>query len=102
MNEHRNKKWIKIVKNHCELFFPSIRGVCEKYGKKVQLIADKSLPTEKEINVFYLCPVCLQNFAWIENEQIFWNNDFDLDHFPPESVGGKNEILECKSCNSKY
>jgi hypothetical protein len=102
MRGNRNRKWINIVRNHCELYFPGIRALGERRGKKVQVIIDKGLPTEKEVNVFYLCPICLDNFVWIENDQIFWYSEFDLDHFPPESVGGKNEILECKSCNSKY
>lgn len=102
MSENRNRKWLNIVRNHCELFFPTISALNEKYEKKIQVIIDKGLPTEREVNVFYLCPLCLKSFVWIENEKIYWNNEFDLDHFPPASVGGKNSILECKICNSKY
>lgn len=50
----------------------------------------------------YLCPICLKSsFVYLpEESKIFWTNDFDLDHFPPKSVGGKDTVMVCKKCNS--
>lgn len=42
----------------------------------------------------YLCPICLQPFT---AEQI---DDLSFEHAPPESVGGVEVALTCRSCNS--
>jgi hypothetical protein len=42
----------------------------------------------------YACPLCLRLFP---QDQI---KHLSLDHVPPESVGGKLEILTCKTCNN--
>lgn len=33
-------------------------------------------------------------------EYLHYDEDFTLDHFPPSSVGGKDTVLVCKTCNS--
>lgn len=50
----------------------------------------------------YLCPLCLKSsIVYLPEEmKTFWNYDFDYDHFPPQSIGGKETVLICKSCNS--
>jgi HNH endonuclease len=42
----------------------------------------------------YGCPLCLRLFP---RDQI---GHLSLDHVPPESVGGKLEVLTCRACNS--
>jgi HNH endonuclease len=41
----------------------------------------------------YGCPLCLRLFPRDQIEHL------SLDHVPPKSVGGKLEVLTCKSCN---
>ncbi|HTB52338.1 MAG TPA: hypothetical protein VK718_06145 [Ferruginibacter sp.] len=49
----------------------------------------------------YVCPLCITNSFMISKEGLHFNNDFSLDHFPPESSGGKQKILVCKKCNNE-
>jgi len=51
----------------------------------------------------YLCPLCKKSVIVYlqEYNQLNWTEEFDLDHFPPESVGGKNTVMVCKKCNSR-
>lgn len=52
----------------------------------------------------YLCPLCVkEHIVYLSDEKLLnWNEDFDLDHFPPKSAGGKHTVLVCKKCNSTY
>lgn len=53
------------------------------------------------VQYVYLCPICLKNKAAILNIEDFRSDDeFTIDHFPPQSVGGKGKILVCKTCNN--
>ncbi len=64
------------------------------------------LPFEKNkipLHVAYLCPLCLINCIVILKQPNFvmTSSDFDLDHYPQQSIGGGNSILVCKPCNGK-
>jgi hypothetical protein len=64
------------------------------------------LPFEKNkipLHVAYLCPLCLTNCIVIlkQPDVIMTSSDFDLDHYPQQSIGGGNSILVCKPCNGK-
>lgn len=55
-------------------------------------------------HIVYLCPLCLENYIMLRNDNTelsIVTTDFNLDHFPPDSVGGKNKILVCEPCNAK-
>lgn len=65
---------------------------------------------EIPIHTFYLCPLCLSNFILAtRNKQqdgslrdlLETTSEFSLDHFPPESVGGRKSVLVCKACNNE-
>lgn len=55
----------------------------------------------KPVDFVYLCPICLANKIAIVNEWIHYEEEFTLDHFPPQSVGGQNTTFVCGSCNSR-
>ena len=40
----------------------------------------------------YVCPLCVHAFPSID--------DLSFEHAPPESVGGREVCLTCKSCNN--
>jgi hypothetical protein len=54
----------------------------------------------KPVPLVYLCPLCLRNTISYDGEDLRYKEEFTLDHFPPESVGGKDTVLVCKACNS--
>jgi HNH endonuclease len=96
------QRWINIIQNHCKIYYPSFQVIRENYNINIEVIKDKNLTTEKRIENFYLCPLCLVNFVFIEEGLIYGNEEFDKDHFPPKSAGGSKTILVCKKCNSNY
>jgi hypothetical protein len=49
----------------------------------------------------YVCPICVTNCFMVDRDGLHYTSDFSLDHFPPESSGGKLKILVCKKCNSE-
>lgn len=46
------------------------------------------------------CPICLKIFEESQLEKNL-DNYLTLEHNPPESLGGKANILTCKNCNNK-
>ena len=79
-------------------FFNSLDKYPERYvplffANEIELVPN---------HISYLCPLCLTNqFVIIEGVGNICTSDFNPDHFPPESIGGKNKILVCKPCNNK-
>ena len=53
-------------------------------------------------NNLYMCPFCKENFIGIYQDNVFCTSEFTLDHYPPQSVGGKKKALVCKKCNNNY
>lgn len=95
-------RWLKKIGNHSALYFPCFAAINRAHKTRIQLIIDKGGPDKKEIDNFYLCPLCLDNYVFIENGLIYGSEEFDMDHYPPQSVGGKKAILVCKKCNGSY
>ena len=50
----------------------------------------------------YLCPLCLQRVIvwWLNGNAISRQGKFNIDHFPPQSVGGRKYALVCEPCNN--
>ncbi|HMG14037.1 MAG TPA: hypothetical protein VK590_01250 [Saprospiraceae bacterium] len=48
----------------------------------------------------YICPICLGHFSPGDLDQKNRSNPLTLEHTPPENVGGKANILTCRSCNN--
>lgn len=51
--------------------------------------------------VFYICPICTNEFIYIQHNAAFGSCEFSCDHFPPKNVEGSTQALVCKSCNNK-
>jgi hypothetical protein len=83
------------LKKYLFKFFGSLRQYPEKY---LPLIFEQyNEPTK---HLAYLCPLCLENYFYTENTMWHYKEEFSLDHFPPQNVGGLNKMLVCKSCNN--
>lgn len=102
MEKKNTNKWISIVSNHCEMYFPSFKAVKNTYNLKHKEVANEGLPNEFILDNFYACPLCLSNFILVKDQGLCATHEFDKDHYPPKSVSGSKTILVCKSCNSKY
>ena len=92
----------KIINKHCLKFGPSLEAVGQTYGNQQRIIWEQNTAEEKIFTRFYVCPLCVSNVIMATGGQIYQTSDFDRDHFPAKSIGGRKTILVCKSCNSKY
>jgi hypothetical protein len=79
----------------------SLQQVCKayEYGLKIGPSPEEAVMVDDNV---YLCPLCMRNFLYIRHDEFYQNEDFSLDHFPPESVGGNQKALVCIPCNSNY
>ena len=57
---------------------------------KTNLKSNNVIPTEFGL----YCPLCTEHYDEIKYEQL------TLEHNPPKSLGGKDNILTCKNCNN--
>lgn len=89
------KKW------HLDNYGKSLTALFDayNYGIKIGASTDESELITEDI---YLCPLCLKHFFYLKEKEFYENQEFTEDHFPPESVGGKQTILVCAPCNSFY
>ena len=86
----------EILRPHLLYFWASLSLFQKKY---FDLIFKNQTSIPKHLA--YLCPLCLKNFLVELEEERKQSSEFTLDHFPPESVGGKLKILTCKKCNNE-
>lgn len=77
------------------------KKIFEHYSTNLNWIKEKTNVKFKiEFERGILCPICLDIF--LENQlEISSENYLTLEHNPPDSLGGKANILTCKSCNNK-
>lgn len=77
------------------------KKIFELYSQNLKWIKEKAkgkFKTEFEYGV--LCPLCLDVFQ--EKDLVpSRENHLTLEHNPPKSLGGKDNILTCKKCNNK-
>lgn len=86
----------EVIKSHLLNYFKSLRNYPDKYLH--HFFIDTTNPPE---HFAYLCPLCILNGIIVEKSiGLGMHANFDLDHFPPESVGGFQKILVCKKCNN--
>jgi len=59
-------------------------------------------PAHPIIYAGYLCPICLKNGFWLTSDGTLYSTQvqFSLDHYPPDSVGGFENVVVCKTCNN--
>lgn len=82
-----------ILTQHFLYFKDSIFNCADKYVN----ILDQA---DRNFESIYVCPLCLKNYIIRRKGYIGLTSDFNLDHFPPSSVGGKRTIITCKNCNN--
>lgn len=95
----RKKKFnvsLDIMQIHFAHFFESLKHFSDKYLHLV-FNNDGTIPE----HLAYVCPICLTNCIAVTTKGIYYSSDFSLDHFPPESVGGRLKVLVCKKCNNE-
>lgn len=68
--------------------------IFKKYQENLNLLIDNGLvSSEKNI---YICPICLKKHKGL-NEK----DPLTLEDAPPKALGGKPNVLTCKSCNNE-
>src|ERR1044072_6380372 len=90
-----------IRRNHLKTYGASLSVLLNVYNHEFRISPSMggSYVIKEDL---YLCPLCLQAFFYIKDNEIFENREFTEDHFPPESVGGTKTILVCKESNSSF
>lgn len=79
----------------------------KKYSLSLQKVSFERLGNfyhdnfRRPSDFIYLCPLCLKNKIGMVGDYLHYDEEFTLDHFPPTSVGGKDTVLVCKTCNDK-
>jgi hypothetical protein len=75
--------------------------IFELYSQNLKWIKQKTnAKFKKEFEYGVLCPLCLNPF--LETDLLPSDkNHLTLEHNPPKSLGGKDNILTCKECNNK-
>lgn len=86
----------KILAEQLLYFRSSLSSYSENYYKIVFKHEEVIEP-----HLVYVCPLCLKNFLLFTKERQYGSSLFNLDHIPPESVGGTLELMMCEPCNNR-
>ncbi|HUZ60103.1 MAG TPA: HNH endonuclease [Hanamia sp.] len=86
----------EILLIHLLHFSHSLKCYPEKY---IPLIFQDNITPP--LHHAYVCPLCLKKAIIVDQTGLYMTAEFSLDHFPPESSGGKLKILVCKKCNNE-
>lgn len=106
-----NNGWYKSgVLPFIDLYGKSLKAVSEREGWVRFRIGtiDTPLLEMTSLGDLYLCPLCLNRVVYRQQEYLDLLHkfelefDFNVDHYPPEAIGGKNKILVCEACNNKF
>lgn len=88
----------EVLNEHFEFYFiKSLKYYPERY---INLVMNPGfdMPT----HVAYLCPMCAKNIIFLDSSgSLRTSGEFNKDHYPAKSVGGRNIILLCTKCNSE-
>lgn len=57
------------------------------------------ITSNQDITNKCMCPICMKLYSESDLSPIV-ENHLTLEHVPPESLGGKGQLLTCKKCNS--
>jgi hypothetical protein len=87
---------IECVKPYLERFHKSLLPYYEYYKPFLTVTFGDHIPK----HFCYLCPLCLERIIIFSEKGPYTNASFNLDHFPPKSVGGKETMLVCENCNN--
>lgn len=87
----------ETLKAYLFTYFKSLSKFPDRYLSL--FFTDPSNPPE---HFAYVCPLCLKNGIIVERSiGVGMHDEFSLDHYPPESVGGFQTMLICKKCNNE-
>jgi hypothetical protein len=84
------------LREYLQLFWPSLKHFASGY-EPIIFVDHPSIPEY----FMYICPLCLGNYMLFLKEGFVISSEFDMDHFPPQNVGGTLKALVCKACNSR-
>lgn len=76
--------------------------IFDKYADNLRFLIEHKLieNPNPRFDRTYICPICLEHFPEEALDQNV-SNPLTLEDVPPKSLGGKANILTCKSCNNK-
>ena len=81
---------------HIVHFYKSLQQYLPHYAPQLESI----FPAQWPRHVDYLCPLCTKNLYVTSQLGDFASSSFNMDHYPPKSVGGKNAVITCEPCNN--
>lgn len=84
-----------VLGRHFYTFSNSLKLHNPKY-KEIRL----NKPELQEPTQHYICPLCVKAQVIVNGNILMKFEEFTLDHVPPESIGGKTELMTCKVCNN--
>ncbi|NLR60720.1 HNH endonuclease [Chitinophaga polysaccharea] len=106
-----NKGWYKSwVLPYIDTYGKSLEAVSVREGRARFRIGtiDTPLLEMTSLRDLYVCPLCLNRVVYRHQEYLDLLHkfelefDFNVDHYPPEAIGGKDKILVCEVCNNKF
>jgi hypothetical protein len=71
-----------------------------QYSKYYEPLLTASFGERIPEHLCYLCPLCLEKIVIFSEQGLYTNASFNLDHYPPKSIGGKKAMLVCEQCNN--
>ncbi len=81
---------------HILHFYKSLQQYLPHYPAQLESV----FPEEWPRHVEYLCPLCVKNLFVTSHIGDFASSSFNMDHYPPKSVGGENTVITCEPCNN--
>src|SRR5690348_1297897 len=77
------------------------KNIFDRYSANLRLLIDNGILKGVTLNYdeTYICPVCKEQFS-IKSLDQKSKNPLTLEDAPPKSLGGKANVLTCKSCNN--
>jgi transcription elongation factor Elf1 len=75
--------------------------IFDKFSNNLTLLAENNILKDIKLKFekTYICPICTEQFSENALNQNL-KNPLTLEDAPPKSLGGKANILTCKSCNN--
>jgi transcription elongation factor Elf1 len=77
------------------------RAIFDKFADNLKLLVDEGIlqGITPKFDRTYICPICKDHFSVDALDQSI-ANPLTLEDAPPKSLGGKANILTCKTCNN--
>lgn len=77
------------------------RAIFDKFADNLKLLVDEGIlqGITPKFDRTYICPICKNHFSVDALDQSI-ANPLTLEDAPPKSLGGKANILTCKTCNN--